>query len=172
MADRMDDARELLATLRTSIGDWTWHLPLARVERAFLKVTERVADAEAEAARRTDTQVAIAEALGLRSDATGTEIVDAAKALREERSDAAEAHGALADALAAARADRDAAVARREALAGAVRAAVEHERAVTQRERDEIGAGWVGDLADVPVVAEARAALDALLTEGEVGDGR
>ncbi len=67
--------------------------------------------------------------------------------------------------------DRDAAVAQREALAGAVRAAVEHERAVTQRERDEIGAGWFGDLADVPVVAEARAALDALLTEG-VGDGR
>jgi ribosomal protein S27AE len=67
---------------------------------------------------------------------------------------------------------RDAAVARCTALAGAVRAAVEHERAVTQRERDEIGARWFGDLADVPVVAEARAALDALLTEEEVGDGR
>ena len=58
---------------------------------------------------------------------------------------------------------RDAAVAQRKALAGAVRAAVEHERAVTQRERDEIGARWFGDLADVPVVAVARATLDALL---------
>ncbi len=45
----------------------------------------------------------------------------------------------------------------------AMRAAVERERVVTQRECDDFSGGWSGSLADVPAVADARAAVDALV---------
>jgi hypothetical protein len=80
---------------------------------------------------------------------------------------------AEADELAAlqARADRDAAVARCTALAGAVRAYLD-----AQHDRFDAETDPRCTRADRAMYDErydtARAALDALLTEGEVGDGR
>ena len=71
--------------------------------------------------------------------------------------------------------DRDAAVAQREALAGAVRA---HEEALAEytaacdESTADIARWLAGCDAAKAKVATARAARDALLTEGEVGDGQ